>query len=144
MNVFEPVRSYGSEIFDDYYEDDEDSETDDDSDSETDEGNETDDDLPALWNTITEQYVPSTRPQTEIVSLSGPNNEPMADVCCICLEHHRRTDAVTLKNSYGNVCHEIGMTCFLQWSDRCRRRHTAVTCPLCKSNVSTVVYQLGN
>ena len=129
-NVFE------NEYYDEYY---------DEYDNETD-GGETDDDLPALLDTITGQYVTSTppplpaEPGTESVLLSLPN-EMMDDNCCICLERHERCYAVTLKNEQGNVCHEIGMTCFLQWSDRNRRQRTAVQCPLCKSKVSTIVYQ---
>jgi hypothetical protein len=67
--------------------------------------------------------------------------EMMSDVCSICLDPHERHQAVTLKNEAGNPCHEMGMCCFLQWSQRSRDRRTQVQCPMCKSRVSTIVYQ---
>ena len=107
---------------------------------------ETDDDMPALYDTMTGEYLYTRslpippQPTAEYVLLQDPN-EMMPDVCCICLEHHERCNAVTLKNDGGNSCHEIGMTCFLKWSERSRSQYTPVQCPLCKSDVSAIIYQ---
>jgi hypothetical protein len=139
QNVFENEHEFPEYMdTDDEYMDNDDTDDDDDTD--------TDDDLPALYNTITGEYFETRSPPrpipptNEYVLLSHPD-EMMEDVCCICLESHTRCCAVTLKNCDGNVCHEIGMTCFLQWSECNRNRRTAVQCPLCKSNVSAIVYQ---
>jgi len=106
----------------------------------------TDDDMPALYDTMTGQYLYSRAlpipPQPIAEHILLPDlNEMMPDVCCICLEHHERCNAVTLKNDQGHLCHEIGMTCFLKWSERSRSQYTPVQCPLCKSDVSAIVYQ---
>jgi hypothetical protein len=122
-------------------------------------GYDTDDtDMPPLYNTLTGEYEPtdarqidsdarqidSDARQIDSEYVVVPNlNEMTADICCICLDPHAICNAVKLKNVHGNVCHEMGMTCFLQWSESSRQRHLAVKCPLCKSNVHAVVYQYG-
>ena len=108
-------------------------------------GYDTDDtDMPPLYNTLTEEYEPTDARHIDSEYVVVPNlNEMTADICCICLDPHAICNAVKLKNVHGNVCHEMGMTCFLKWSESSRQRHLAVKCPLCKSDVHAVVYQYG-
>jgi hypothetical protein len=60
-------------------------------------------------------------------------DQPLENVCGICLETHTKIESVVC-----NCTHEFGQRCLTTWIDTNQKNHREITCPSCRQRLTLV------